>query len=200
MFHKISSDLTHLAKPVEFLYESPNNANVHPRATLQQLADSFKEFGQLKPIVAREDGEVIAGNGSFIAMRDILGWSHVAANIVELDDESALAYAIADNRTADLSQWDYRKVKDTLDLFKAPHAGMDEAFMSEITKHLNKKNGSETAPEVDLSEFEFKQEKEEVINTKLRYSIECRENFLAVKTQIDATLTELGIPFEVKIE
>ncbi|HVV98916.1 MAG TPA: hypothetical protein VHB77_01180, partial [Planctomycetaceae bacterium] len=35
-----------------------------------------------------------------------LGWSHIAAVIVDEDNASAISFAIADNRTAELAEWD----------------------------------------------------------------------------------------------
>jgi hypothetical protein len=48
---------------------------------------------------------VIAGSGT-LAAATRLGWQALAVVWFEGDDEQARAFAIADNRTAELSQWD----------------------------------------------------------------------------------------------
>jgi len=62
-------------------------------------------FGQQKPIVIRPDGTVIAGNG-FLAAAHALGWLDVWVVETNLEGEEAMAFALADNRTAELAEWD----------------------------------------------------------------------------------------------
>lgn len=53
------------------------------------------------------DGVVVAGNGSLEAARR-LGWTHLAvADTTGMTAEEVRAFALADNRTAELSAWDY---------------------------------------------------------------------------------------------
>ena len=82
----------------------PNNARGHDKG-IPELVESLEQFGQQKPLVVWRD-TVIAGNGLLLAaMR--LGWKVVDINRVP-DDwtyEKATAYALADNRTAELSEW-----------------------------------------------------------------------------------------------
>jgi site-specific DNA-methyltransferase (adenine-specific) len=57
--------------------------------------------------VIRSDGTVLAGNGMLEAARS-LGWSELAVTVVPdgWSDEQARAYALADNRTGELAEWD----------------------------------------------------------------------------------------------
>jgi DNA modification methylase len=66
---------------------------------------SYERFGQRKPIVARPDGTVIAGNHQFLAAK-ALGWDEMAVVFVDDDDQTAKAFALADNRTSDLGSYD----------------------------------------------------------------------------------------------
>jgi hypothetical protein len=84
----------------------PLNARAHPTRNLSAIRQSLVQFGQTKPIVLSRDGIVLAGNGTVLAARE-LGWDTLAAVRVELDGEEARAYAIADNRAAELAEWDY---------------------------------------------------------------------------------------------
>lgn len=88
------------------LSEDAGNARGHKDSSIEAIAASLKRFGQLKPIVVR-NGVVIAGNGSLRAAR-LLGWSSIAAiNVDHLTAHEAKAFAIADNRTAELSHWNF---------------------------------------------------------------------------------------------
>jgi ParB-like chromosome segregation protein Spo0J len=70
------------------------------------IAASLEAFGQRKPIVARRaDSTVLAGNHTLLAARQ-LGWDRIAVVWVDDDDITAKAYALADNRTAELGGYD----------------------------------------------------------------------------------------------
>lgn len=88
------------------LRPDPANARRHPERNLEAIKASLERFGQLKPVVALEDGTVVAGNGTLEAARR-LGWARLAAVTLKGRDAArARAYALADNRTAELAEWD----------------------------------------------------------------------------------------------
>ena len=84
----------------------PNNARKHSERNLKAIAVSLEKFGQRKPIVIH-DTTVIAGNGTVEAAKT-LGWTHIEASRVpsEWTVDEAKAYALADNRSAELAEWD----------------------------------------------------------------------------------------------
>ena len=84
----------------------PQNARKHDAKNLKAIADSLEQFGQRKPIVVW-GRTVVAGNGTMAAARS-LGWKEITVARVP-DDWSAdqvKAYALADNRSAELATWD----------------------------------------------------------------------------------------------
>jgi site-specific DNA-methyltransferase (adenine-specific) len=84
----------------------PRNARKHDAKNLKAIADSLEQFGQRKPIVVW-GRTVVAGNGTMAAART-LGWTEITIARVP-DDWSAdqvKAYALADNRSAELAVWD----------------------------------------------------------------------------------------------
>lgn len=102
----IRGDLAHLAVSLEGLNLDPENARVHGARNLGAIAQSLRRFGQYRPIVVQEEGMIVrAGNGTVMAARS-LGWKRIAAVIVPESEVEATAFAIADNRTFDLSRWD----------------------------------------------------------------------------------------------
>jgi 16S rRNA G966 N2-methylase RsmD len=112
MTHKIIEPLQSLAVPVANVIEGPGNPR---RGDVEAIARSYRIFGQRKPLVGRqtgtdENGEPVgyveAGNHGLKAVRDELGWSHVAVAWIDEDETTAKAYALADNRTSDLGDYD----------------------------------------------------------------------------------------------
>ena len=84
----------------------PKNARKHSARNLEAIAASLLKFGQRKPLVVHR-GVVLAGNGTLEAARS-LGWTEI--DVAEVPDDwdmdTAKAYALADNRTAELAEWD----------------------------------------------------------------------------------------------
>jgi hypothetical protein len=100
--------------PLATLTEDPENARVHPDRNLDVLRASLATFGQRKPIVILRSGRIIAGNGLALAAR-ALGWTEIAAVVFETEDaDVARAYALADNRTGELSRWNLAELTDRL--------------------------------------------------------------------------------------
>ena len=92
---------------IEQLKLDPNNARKHDNANLEAIAGSLTQFGQRKPIVISQDNTVVAGNGTLTAAKS-LGWTEIDAVRVPADwDANRIkAFALADNRTAELADWD----------------------------------------------------------------------------------------------
>jgi ParB-like chromosome segregation protein Spo0J len=104
----IHENLASLAIPIASVVLDPANARKHPDRSIESIAASLRVFGQRKPIVVQKEGMVVrAGNGLVEAARS-LGWSEIAAVVVDEDAVSATAFALADNRTAETSSWDLR--------------------------------------------------------------------------------------------
>jgi site-specific DNA-methyltransferase (adenine-specific) len=88
------------------LTPDPQNARQHDDKNIKAIMGSLKEFGQRKPIVITEAGVIVAGNGTVEAAKR-LGWTQI--DVVKVPDdwtaEKIKAFAIADNRTAELANW-----------------------------------------------------------------------------------------------
>lgn len=105
----INEALRSLAVPVHEIKFDSRNARKHSRRNIDVTKSSLKANGQTKPIVVWKRGNeqiVVAGNGSLTAALE-LGWTHIAANVREFEsEEAARAYALDDNRSAELADWD----------------------------------------------------------------------------------------------
>ena len=91
---------------IESLKLDPNNARKHSKRNLDAIAASLEKFGQRKPIVVH-NGVVIAGNGTLEAAKT-LGWKEIGVSVcpADWDADTAKAYALADNRSSELAEWD----------------------------------------------------------------------------------------------
>lgn len=98
-----NAELKRRLVPVSQLRTHPRNAR---RGDIAAIAASIERFGQQRAGLARTDGTIVAGNHSFLAARDRLGFTHWAVDHSDLDDDEADAYLVADNRTADLGTYD----------------------------------------------------------------------------------------------
>ena len=96
-------------RSVHDLSNDPANARKHNDRNIDAIIASLRRFGQQKPIVIDKTNIVRAGNGTLEAARR-LGWESIDCVTTSLEGSDAIAYAIADNRTAELAEWD----EDTL--------------------------------------------------------------------------------------
>ena len=104
----------------------PANVRRHSEKNLGAIRSSLKRFGQQKPIVVNEDGVVIAGNGTLTAARD-LGWQSIQVVRTNLLGAEATAFAIADNRTAELAEWDSDALTQQLSALDLEDSALVEA-------------------------------------------------------------------------
>lgn len=89
------------------------NARKHDTKNLNAIKGSLAKFGQQKPIVIDKRSIVIAGNGTVEAARS-LGWKTIDVVRTDLEGAEAVAFALADNRTAELAEWDDDILKQSL--------------------------------------------------------------------------------------
>src|SRR5713226_7216945 len=97
-----------------------NNPRVNDQA-VDAVAASIKEFGFRQPIVIDAEGVIIVGHVRYLAALK-LGLKKVPVHVAkDLTPEQIKAYRIADNQTANLSDWNY----DLLPIELAELQGMD---------------------------------------------------------------------------
>jgi ParB-like chromosome segregation protein Spo0J len=82
------------------------NARKHSATQIEQLRGSFKKFGQVWPLLVREDGTIIAGHGRLEAAK-LEGLTEVRVIVAAgWSPEQCRAFGLLDNKVALNSSWD----------------------------------------------------------------------------------------------
>ena len=95
--------------------EYENNARRHEEADVHAIAKSIESFGFSDPIgVWGKANTIVEGHGRYLAALE-LGLQEVPViRLDHLTDEERRAYALAHNKTAELSGWDFGKLEEEL--------------------------------------------------------------------------------------
>lgn len=124
------------------LHEPQKNIRRHTDKQLKEYVRSLEMFGQIKPIVADENGEIIAGNGLFEALR-IMGAEYCDCYIVSgLTEKQKKKLMLADNRVYELGVTDttvfdeiLRELGGDIDV-----PGWDEDLLEMLTSSISETN------------------------------------------------------------
>ncbi len=157
----IAPGLAPLAVPISSLKPDPRNARLHSARNIDTIKRSLEAYGQRKPIVVRKQTMTVeAGNGLLQAAK-ALGWTEIAAVIVEDDDASATGYSIMDNQSALLAEWDLPVLKDLLQELDTGAFDMDlTGFdLKEIEDLMTAFPGQESDAEPQIDKAEELREK-----------------------------------------
>lgn len=162
--------------PVGSLNPYEKNARKHQDADVQTIVASIKEFGFDDPIgVWGEDNLIVEGHGRLMAAKK-LGMEIVPViHLDHLTDEQRRAYALAHNKTAEMSEWDFDLLSGELD-------GIFDIDMAEFGFELeNDDNLTVERKEVDFDETvsvvidcESEEEAEEIFEKMQNEGYECR--------------------------
>ena len=120
-------------------------------ATIEKLKESITKYGFLVPIVINMEGVIIAGHARYAAMVQ-LEEPTIPCIRLDISDEKARAFRVADNRAGEFSEWDVDKLKEEL----------KELEVSDIADFFNT---PEWVDLLDLSGFLEPEEGEEVADS-----------------------------------
>jgi len=138
----------------------PANVRTHSKKNIDAIKASLKRFGQQKPIVIDSNNIVRAGNGTLEAAKE-LGWKYISVVISDLEPSELTAYAIADNRTAELAEWDLEALGEQLQSLENDLANIAYDDFSIPKPKMSPESATEniTNEIVIICESEFDQEK-----------------------------------------
>lgn len=160
--HNVLKPLETLLVDINELVPDPANARLHNERNLTSIKNSLTTFGQHQPIVVQKQGMIVRiGNGRVSAAKE-LGWTHMAAIVVDEDNVSAAARAIADNKSADLAEWDFPVLSQILTELKNEdvdliNVGFEDYEVEPLIATDWFPEEKETDDEDETSDFSYKQ-------------------------------------------
>lgn len=94
---------------IDTVSQDPKNKRLRTDENYMALRESLRRFDQQIPIVVQKDGVIVKGNGTWLAAKE-LGWKEIWVHRTGLEGVEAELFSIADNRIAELSEWDYEQL------------------------------------------------------------------------------------------
>lgn len=105
--------MTIIEKKISEIREYENNPR-HNEGAVEAVAASIREFGFKVPIIIDSDGVIVAGHTRKKAAEH-LGLDVVPCVVADdLTPEQVKAFRLADNKTAELAEWDMKKLAEEL--------------------------------------------------------------------------------------
>lgn len=99
---------------------------------VNDVAESIKQFGFQQPLVVDKDNVLIVGHTRLKAAKK-LGMKEVPVIVAaNLSDEQVKKYRILDNKTNELSDWDFKLLKQEILDFNLDFSGFDVDFNFDI--------------------------------------------------------------------
>ena len=99
---------------IDEIRPNPHNPRTHSRRQIKKLARIIKNQGFVVPLLDDRYGNLLAGHARLEACR-LLGLTEIPTICLEhLNERQAQAFMLADNRLAELSQWDDRLLAEHL--------------------------------------------------------------------------------------
>lgn len=106
--------MTVVQKPLSELFVADKNIRRHTDKQIAEYIRSIQMFGQIKPIVVADDGEILAGNGLFIALKQMGAETCDCYVIPNLSAKQRKKLMLADNRVYELGVTDMSLFDDII--------------------------------------------------------------------------------------
>ena len=129
------------------------NPRKHPKALIDGLISNISEFGFTNPILITPDKTILAGHARYKAASE-MGLTEIPARIFDGDTVRAAALVIADNRLAELSEWDDDVLADLITMIQATDldigfTGFDAASIDELFSKIHDKDVKDDECQID---------------------------------------------------
>jgi DNA modification methylase len=118
---------------------------------VEAVAESVRTYGFNVPIICDQNLIIVAGHTRWKAAQK-LGLEKVPVIIIEMDDVKRRAFAIADNKTGEIADWDFPKLKEVLEILKLEDVDIKSLGFSneELRRFLNDDSEEEDIiPDID---------------------------------------------------
>ena len=119
--------------PVKNLKPYEKNARRHQDEDVSAIVESIRQFGFRDPIaVWSRDNMIVEGHGRLAAAKRLKLQEVPCIRLDDMTDEQRRAYALAHNKTAELSDWDWDLLNEELDFLDADFNMEDFGFEFEF--------------------------------------------------------------------
>lgn len=159
-----------------------NNARDNSEA-IEKVKESIERFGFNQPIVIDKSNEIIAGHTRYYAMLG-LGKTHIPCFRIDLPEDKARQYRIADNKTSEFAKWDMDKLIRELNTLDNPlemqgffFEGLNE-LMGIVDIEFQAPSGDMVPEEVTESDFQEEMRHQNNANAKFDEKIKREEKAL----------------------
>lgn len=100
--------------PIASLRPFEGNPRKISERGLEKLQRSIEEFGFVNPVLAQAGTRMVIAGHQRLKAAELAGMDKVPVIFLDLDDVTAKAYNIADNRLQDEAEWDFGQLADLL--------------------------------------------------------------------------------------
>lgn len=151
---------------VDELVPYANNARKHTKEQIKLIRASLREFGFINPVIIDKDNTIIAGHGRVLAAEQEGITEIPCVRVENLSDSQKKAYILADNRLAEMSEWDEEllkiEIQDLSDLdFNVDLTGFD------INDYIDDSNSATELGGSDVQEDDYNEPVPEEPKAKL---------------------------------
>ena len=96
--------------PINKIKVYEHNPRRIPELAVKTLVNSIREFGFKVPIVIDENNVIVTGHTRLLAVQE-LGMTEIPCIVADdLTPEQVKAFRLADNKTSELTGWDFEKL------------------------------------------------------------------------------------------
>ncbi|MBN9545432.1 MAG: ParB N-terminal domain-containing protein [Alphaproteobacteria bacterium] len=136
----------------------PNNPKRHPRHQIRKMAQSMKSFGFNSPVLADENGRILAGHGRVAAAKKAGLTEIPVIYLTHLSEDEATAFMLADNKLAEISKWDDPLLATVIKElagkeleFELEDTGFETAELDRLVHQLEEPGLADTVDEFEVS-------------------------------------------------
>lgn len=135
---------------IEKLHPWEDNPRLNDHA-VNSVVESIRSFGFNVPILCDQNMTIIAGHTRWKAAQK-LGLEKAPVIMIEMTDSKRRAFAIADNKIAEIADWDFPKLREVLEELRSEDIDIQSMGFSdeEIRRFiLNGEDNENTIPDID---------------------------------------------------
>ena len=112
---------------------------------IASVAESIKRYGYQQPIVVDKDHVIVVGHTRHQALQR-LGYTEVPVYVTQMNEKQVKEYRLIDNRTGEMTSWDYGALVLELREFEVDLLGQ---FFPDVDLEIGQVTGAVTQQNVD---------------------------------------------------